>query len=950
MNEISKTGNYILAADTFQFHNLTKDLFAVVEQNFNIKWVSSSWNDVLGYTETELLNSNLLEFAHPEDKEVIENTSSAENQNITGNSAEPQMHVRLRAKNGNYHWLLWNYNVNTEENLIYIAAHDITLERLNSEGLKLLHQLRDEFDDAEIETSHLLEFSLARLSQITGCPYAEVWMMENYSGAIICTNSFSEDNPSIKKFNERSTSTIFKRGKGVIGRSWSEKNIKWINEFSGEKENLRISWLKEAGFQTIIIVPVICKGEVNAVMAFYFFGKKAEDKKQEEFLQTIADYLGNYIERKNTEEKLRKNEQLLSDTQKLTHTGSWEWDIKSNKIHWTKELYNIYGLEPRESLDYETILNFLLAEDKEVFNTVIKKAIEDHLPFIIEHKLIRPDGEIRILKEKGEVLKDHNGNVSKIIGTVHDITSLIKTEESLKKSQEYFKSLIENALDIKSILNKEGNFLYISPSIEKTLGYKPNEFIGKNILKYIHPEDISRMIRVFAKVGMTTDKISSVEFRIRDKHGKWHNVESIMKNLLSNPSVCGVVVNSRDITARKEAEITIHTLLNISKRLNSTLNVDHLMDALVEEAIKLTDAEGGYTGLRTSEGMVCKKFFVNSTAQDFEYCWPPDVGIPGKLINSKGPIIINHAENDPNIVKEIRERFNIKTVAYVSILNSQGDVIGFLGVTNKVSMPGFTDSDREKLIALSQSASTAIQNALAYQKIQAAEFQLKSSREQLRRLSAHTQSAREEERTRISREIHDELGQALTGLKMDLSWLDKKLQSENFVDQPIQEKIAAMYSLINSTIKSVRKISSELRPGVLDYLGIAAAIEWQAQEFQSRTGIECKLVSMPKELNLDQNFSTALFRIFQETLTNVARHANATLIEVELLLQNGNIILRIHDNGRGITEEEIINTKSFGLLGMRERTFLLGGEFTIKGELGGGTTVTVTIPVGNIKE
>ncbi|MGE5680593.1 MAG: PAS domain S-box protein, partial [Bacillota bacterium] len=325
MNEISKTGNYILAADTFQFHNLTKDLFAVVEQNFNIKWVSSSWNDVLGYTETELLNSNLLEFAHPEDKEVIENTSSAENQNITGNSAEPQMHVRLRAKNGNYHWLLWNYNVNTEENLIYIAAHDITLERLNSEGLKLLHQLRDEFDDAEIETSHLLEFSLARLSQITGCPYAEVWMMENYSGAIICTNSFSEDNPSIKKFNERSTSTIFKRGKGVIGRSWSEKNIKWINEFSGEKENLRISWLKEAGFQTIIIVPVICKGEVNAVMAFYFFGKKAEDKKQEEFLQTIADYLGNYIERKNTEEKLRKNEQLLSDTQKLTHTGSWEW-------------------------------------------------------------------------------------------------------------------------------------------------------------------------------------------------------------------------------------------------------------------------------------------------------------------------------------------------------------------------------------------------------------------------------------------------------------------------------------------------------------------------------------------------------------------------------------------------------------------------------------------------
>jgi PAS domain S-box-containing protein len=290
---------------------------------------------------------------------------------------------------------------------------------------------------------------------------------------------------------------------------------------------------------------------VSAVMVFYLFEEKAQDKDLLDFLKMTADHIGNFIERKNAEERLKKNERILSDTQKLTNTGSWEWDVKSNRIYWTNELFNIYGIQKREVLDYETVLNFLLAEDREIFNSTIKEAFKDHQPFTSEYKLIRPDGEIRILKERGEVLVDHRGEVYKIIGTVHDITSLIKTEERLKKSQEYYRSLIENALDIKSILNREGHFLYVSPSVEKTLGYKASEFVGKNIIKYIHPEDISKLMKVFVRLLRVPDKISSVEFRIKDKQGKWRNIESIMKNLLNNPSVCGVVVNSRDITLRK---------------------------------------------------------------------------------------------------------------------------------------------------------------------------------------------------------------------------------------------------------------------------------------------------------------------------------------------------------------------------------------------------------------
>jgi PAS domain S-box-containing protein len=227
-----------------------------------------------------------------------------------------------------------------------------------------------------------------------------------------------------------------------------------------------------------------------------------------------------------------------------------------------------------------------------------------------------------------------------------------------------------------------------------------------------------------------------------------------------------------------------------------------------------------------------------------------------------------------------------------------------------------------------------------------AEEELKSSREQLRALAASLQSAREEERSRIAREIHDNLGQALTGLKMSLSWLDKKLSEVGDGVPPslLLNEIASMSKLIDAAIQMVREISAELRPGVLDDLGLVAAVEWQAQEFQTRMGIRCRFTSTLGNITLDKEQSTAIFRILQETLTNVARHANATRVNITLRKKAGNLILEVRDNGRGITESEISNPRSLGLLGMRERALLLGGDVEISGTPGKGTAVTVQIP------
>ena len=221
-----------------------------------------------------------------------------------------------------------------------------------------------------------------------------------------------------------------------------------------------------------------------------------------------------------------------------------------------------------------------------------------------------------------------------------------------------------------------------------------------------------------------------------------------------------------------------------------------------------------------------------------------------------------------------------------------------------------------------------------------AEQELRASSEQLRNLAARLVSVREEEQTRISREVHDELGQSLTAVKMDLAWLASRLPRTN---SQMLERIRSTRKLAARVIQTVRRISTELRPDVLD-LGLAAAVEWQAQEFQARTGIQCT-VRLPSQEGFAPDTSTALFRIFQETLTNVARHAKATRVEVVLQKQRDRLVLLIRDNGRGFDSTNPALTKSLGLLGMRERAAILGGAVTISSALGKGTTVTAWIPL-----
>jgi PAS domain S-box-containing protein len=223
---------------------------------------------------------------------------------------------------------------------------------------------------------------------------------------------------------------------------------------------------------------------------------------------------------------------------------------------------------------------------------------------------------------------------------------------------------------------------------------------------------------------------------------------------------------------------------------------------------------------------------------------------------------------------------------------------------------------------------------------------LEATGTQLRALAAHLQTVREQERVRLAREVHDEFGHAFTYLKLDLAWLDRRLKEKSAPGlSGMRRKISAMIKRVERDLESVRRISTELRPAVLDTLGLAAAMEWAAKQFETRTHIACKLNLAPEALALDSGRSTALFRAFQEILTNVVRHAHASRVRVRMKVEAGRLVLTVVDNGRGITKQETTKTNAMGLLGIRERAIEFGGEMSIHGSRGKGTTVTVTIPL-----
>lgn len=248
---------------------------------------------------------------------------------------------------------------------------------------------------------------------------------------------------------------------------------------------------------------------------------------------------------------------------------------------------------------------------------------------------------------------------------------------------------------------------------------------------------------------------------------------------------------------------------------------------------------------------------------------------------------------------------------------------------------------KNNLQRLPAAIQSAIEKATAIREKKIAEKELKKSYQQLRKLASHLQNIREEERSAMAREIHDELGQQLTGLKLDVLWLTLKL---THADKEVQEKVKSMEGLLSASLQTVKRLATELHPAILEKLGIIEAIKWQSLEFEKRTGLKVILSLTAEAIEISAAISIALFRIYQESLTNIARHAQATMVTCSLQKWDEELFLIITDNGIGFDIKSIKDKQSLGLLGMKERTVMIGGKYEIASEPGKGTRVLVVVP------
>lgn len=518
----------------------------------------------------------------------------------------------------------------------------------------------------------------------------------------------------------------------------------------------------------------------------------------------------------------------------------------------------------------------------------------------IEYRVRRRDGVYRDFVARTVPVLDPDNHVQEWVGICFDITEQKMHEAQLSDSEERYRNLVDIAPDM-IFVHQQGRIIFMNPAGLRMLRAPSLEsVIGKNAIDLAHP-DFHDIIRERIRQTASGQKVPTMEQKLVRFDGSIVDAEVGATGFLYHGQPAVQVV-ARDITARLRAQEALRaseTRFHLVTRATTDVVYDWDMTTNAIWWNENLRIQFGYEGKPEDLGITFWTSLIHP--DDAKRI---DASLSGAVAGGK-----KFWADEYRFRRTDGSYANVLDRGYL-VHDAAGQAVRMIGAMMDIT-------DRKQT-----------------------EQRLRDSREQARALTGHLERIREDERTRIAREIHDELGQALTGLKMDLSWFASRLPN-----QPVlADKSTAMLKLIDSTVHAVRRLSTELRPAILDNLGLIPAIEWLAQEFQKRTGVNCEFITDNEELTLDEQRTTALFRICQEALTNVTRYAQASAVSIELHSVGEQIALRIHDNGRGISEAETRGTKSFGLLGMRERARLLGGTFDIRGENGAGTTLTVRIP------
>ncbi len=552
-----------------------------------------------------------------------------------------------------------------------------------------------------------------------------------------------------------------------------------------------------------------------------------------------------------------------------------------------------YEVFPEISDDWKEIHRRCLAG-------AVERCEEDSFP--------RQDGTMDWVRWEIRPWRRANDEIGGVVIFAEVITNRKKAEEELRKIQTRHQHIARASNTGLWEWELGSNLVYFSPEWKRQLGYTEDELSNgfEEWESRLHPDDRARAVaRTEEYLANPVGEFEN-EFRLRHKDGsyRWILAQGSIQSF-ENGKPSRMMGSHIDVTERKLAE----------ERIESS-----------EEKFRkafMTGADAFYI-TRLKDGNIIE---VNDRFTDF--FGHARTEAVGKTTVQLG-LFINPADRK-KFAAEVKSRGYIRNLEFV-FQKKNGDPIPVAISANLLETSG------EPILL------NVARDMTEYHEAKAG---LQHSLEQVRALGASLVAVREVERTRVAREIHDQLGQTLTAVKLELKCLVLGMGAGG---KRFAKKTASMLKLIDEATDTVRRIATELRPGILDELGLVAAVEWAGEEFEARTGTACRMDVPQGHFAVDVDHSTALFRIFQETLTNVARHAEATKVEVRIAREDGHLILEVRDNGKGIPPRVLAEGKSLGILGMRERATLLGGALDITGHRGTGTMVRVSIPETKYKE
>jgi PAS domain S-box-containing protein len=894
-----------------------------VVKNRIFEWSNETYQKISGFSENELKGEST-RMVYPDDEEF---KRAGLMYNLMEKLGVGSIEAKHKQKNGNIIDVMINIAPIIPGDLnsgVTFTLLDITERkkveneiREMSEDLSLLagiNSLANTGTDIGTISRELSE----EIKRIYNCDGAAILLMDRTSQSLVLQNSpFNKQQTDkiesllgqkltgirIKLSSEFMRNEIFMTGKTRLVSSRDEIHQVVLDYTENLLPHKHIPELvKLLRIQSIILIPLTSENKpvgLIEISSKNIFGQNSLKR-----LSGLSGNLTNIITRKQTETLLKEREEMLRIINENVSDIIWRIDADARITYLSPSVEKILGYRPEE-ISGQPILNFIAKEyHHSAANNIRKRASQKRGNTLIyyEYEMVTRDRRKIPIEVSSSVIRDNQGNLTGFAGVSRDISERKATEIALKESEAWYKDLVEKAGVAIIIDDMEGKLIYANREFSRLFGYTMKEINKITHRDLIHPDDFERVNSIHRRRLLGKRAPTNYEFRSVKKNGNFFWTEIKVTILKRDGKFTGTRSYMWDIDQRKEAEKTLKFSEIRFRELFSHMSSGVALNEYVSDLDEFVLKNMNETGFRITQIIDKEK-------------------VIGKNILSVFP-----ATNNMNLTDDMKKVWRSGKSVRLSTVHFSDDRIDLYIDYYIYKLPSgeivlVFDNITERILA---------------------EQNIWHKYEEIKKLSRHLETVREEERKMIARDLHDDLGQILTAVKMDISWIRNKIPVEKI---GIKKRSESAIQIVDQAIQSIRRISSELRPIILDDLGLFETLIAHIRDYENRFKIIVKYKFPETESKLKPDQQISVFRIIQEALTNTARHSGASVVDLDIREKDDNLKILIRDNGTGIPDQKLYSTDSFGLISMRERVLQWDGEITIRGKENEGTTINVSLPL-----